>query len=274
MINKKKRQSGLTMIEVVVASIILTAIVGMSSYLVWNSSENVASAEAAAKLESDGREVLAMMSTELRQSRRALIRGVNANTIKIIPASIKSLTGPQLGQLVSPITENTDFSAIAFELTDPDNDYDNLPDVKNSTERTYEVRYWWEVDYEEQKLPVDAGNGPNGREPDGDDDTRNGIIDEGVIKKMETWFEADRTTVKKRLVTVVARNVKKLNFRVPSAGTVNGITYGNTRLEITIDFERLDPKFNRINTGHLTNTAQRNLRIFQRQVSTVVEFRN
>jgi len=55
MLRTHRSRLGLTMIEVMVSSVILAAIVLMSSYLVWNSARTVSSAESALQSELQAR---------------------------------------------------------------------------------------------------------------------------------------------------------------------------------------------------------------------------
>ena len=274
-------QAGLTMIEVVIAAIILTAIVGMSSYLVWSSSRAVSSAEAGLQLENTAREALNVMAQELRQARRLGIAKVTTTTIQTDPpADVHgyNINDPGLGVAVSPCPEGVDFDGIRFDLVDPRNTF-NLDDFKNSQERTYTVQYWWQVEYDEQREPKGKGIGPNGREPDSEDNNRNGVVDEGALMKMETWFEADRVTVDKKLgrqVTTVLRNVKRLRFRVPAATTAAEIAAGkpnlnSDRIEIAIDLEIMDPKKN---IQKVADKPGKEALLILKTVSAVVDFRN
>src|SRR5262245_19503361 len=143
----RNRQAGLTMLEVIIASIILTAIVGMSAYLVWSSSRSVSSSEAALQLENTGREFLEMITTELRQAKRSGIAQVKTQTIRVNPPEdIHTIPtkSPKLGIDVSPVPEGVDFDALRFDLVDPNNTF-KLDDFKNSTERIYTIQYWWQV---------------------------------------------------------------------------------------------------------------------------------
>lgn len=276
--NARTAQAGLTMIEVVVAAVILTAIVAMSSYLVWSSSRAVTSSEAGLQLENMAREALNVMVQELRQAKRLGISQVNLATLRTDPqfGNLHNLAvgDPKLG-VASPVATDTDFDGIRFALVDPRNTF-NLNDFKNSTERTYTIQYWWQVDVDEQKSPFGAGAGPNGRLPNLADDNRSGVVDEGSIMKMETTFAADGVTVEERKTSTVLRNVKRLRFRVPSATSAADIAagkpaYNSDRIEIRIDLEIQDPKYNR---QQIADKAGKEAMIIQKTVSSIVDFRN
>jgi hypothetical protein len=272
-------RAGLTMIEVVVAAIILTAIVAMSSYLVWSSSRAVASSEAGLQLENTAREALDIMVQELRQAKRTGISSVNLVTLRTDPQfgnlHNRTVGDPKLGIAVSPCPEDTDFDGIRFELVDPRNTF-NVNDFKNSQERTYIIQYWFQVEYDEQQLPAGVGAGPNGRLPNLVDDNRTGVVDEGTIMKMETTFAPDRVTIEERKTSTVLRNVKRLRFRVPSATSAADIAagkpaYKSDRIEIRIDLEIQDPKHNLQN---VPDKAGKEALIIQKSVSSIVDFRN
>ena len=74
---KKRSQAGLTMIEVLVASIILTALVAMSSWLIWGSSKHVSRMEAEMTLENQAREFIGMLTKELHQANMSNVQWVD-----------------------------------------------------------------------------------------------------------------------------------------------------------------------------------------------------
>ena len=277
---KKARtaQSGLTMVEVIVAAIILTAIVGMSSYLVWSSSRVVSSAEAALQLENSAREVLNVMVQELRQSKRTGLTKVTTTTIRTDPpVKLSTLADidPKLGTGVKPCPEGVDFDGVRFDIIDPRNTF-SLNDFKNSTERVVTIQYWWQVEYDEQGTPLGGGVGPNGRQPNLTDDNKNGVVDEGVIMKMETRFLADGVTVEERKTSTILRNVKKLRFKVPTATPAADVVagkpnYNSDRIEITIDLEIQDPKHGR---QKIDDKAGKEALLIMKSVSATADFRN
>lgn len=64
----RRSEAGLTMLEVVVASIILAALVTMSSYLVWNTSRSVSSSEVGVQMEIQAREFITQLQKEFHQT--------------------------------------------------------------------------------------------------------------------------------------------------------------------------------------------------------------
>jgi hypothetical protein len=271
-------RAGLTMIEVVVASFILTAIVGMSSYLVWSSSRHVSSAEAGVQLENTAREALNVMVQELRQAKKSAVSQVITTPIRILPpVDLHGLPAndPKLGNAVNPVPEDLDFDGVRFDLIDPRNTF-SLDDFKNSKERITTIQYWWEVADDEQKQPAYLGTGPNGRQPEGKDNNHNGVVDDGVLMKMETTYELDRVTVHERKFSTVLRNVKRLKFRVPKATSSVDVQagkpgYNSARIEISIDLEIMDPKQN---LQTVKDAPGKEAFLIMRTVAAVVDFRN
>lgn len=73
----KNRQSGLTMIEVVIASVILVAVSAMAMALLLNSSSHVSNMQVGVTLEQAGREVISQISAELRQAKMSSVELLN-----------------------------------------------------------------------------------------------------------------------------------------------------------------------------------------------------
>lgn len=288
---RSRRDAGLTMIEVVIASIILTAIVGMTSWMVWSSSKHIATAEIGVQMEISAREVLTAMSRELHQSRMTKIQKVRTDLlIPTDPASLNPFF-PTPG--VVPVASAPQFPIWMPHVFNPDsNKFDGIrfrtpgammdmtgidmagqvtvydpvtktkskvtpppsrqPYFKNSAssdkngstyvdpitgkvtvidnfdlsrfkvdananqaEWFYEVQYWWEIAKSSgEDVPTAVGPGPSGFVPNGLDDNANGVADEGVIKKMETWYRSN-LTVERRTVSTVLRDVTDFKMWVP-----------------------------------------------------------
>jgi hypothetical protein len=228
-----RRNAGLTMIEVVVASIILTAIVGMSSYLVWNTSRTVASAEVGLQLENNAREFLSTLTKELHQGRMGMVRMVpwDANVMVKTTSFSLGTPGPYVRSTgtppgidgIIPATATT-FRILNFKLpgksmdltktnasVDADPNMFNLKMYKDTggvmdTDYTYEIQYWWEIDNGTFKAEGAVGAGPGGFVPNNFDDNKNGLRDEGVIRKAEIFYRKDGS-IDKRNISTVLRNV-------------------------------------------------------------------
>jgi Tfp pilus assembly protein PilE len=295
MLSQKKlgRQAGLTMIEVVIASVILTVIVGMSSYLVWSSARTVSSSEAAMQAELQAREFLSTLTKELHQSKMVTLRQVNwDSTLTVTPATaFKSPYSATPGTAVpyAPctvvpaysgaikipatgvyLTGLTTFNAIRFKLPGTTMDlttlnanhdtnatnfdlkaYKNGANLTNA-DFTYEIQYWWELQPDESSSPTTPGNAPNGLFPDGKDNNWNNVTDEGVIKKIETWYDIAGAVIR-RTQSIVCRDVQwdavnnrpGLVFSVPGADA-GGTAYAagsEKRLFVSLTIEKADPRY-------------------------------
>lgn len=266
--SRSSREAGLTMLEVVIAAVILALIVGMTSWMVWSASSHITTSEVAIQLEMSTREVLGAMTKEIHQSKMSKIEMVD--TAVAIPCDGKSIdiASPTPGMAVTyPVwnpllpTKNK-FDGIRFRTpgvmldltavdkngevngkkhpdfvmvnntnadlngkplpTDKTKTYDNF-DLKkfkdsqgtsNASRWLYEVQYWWEIDNTGLKPEGDGGAGPNLYVANGKDDDDDGVIDEGVIRKMETWYNSDMT-VQRRTVSTILRDVVDFKMWIP-----------------------------------------------------------
>jgi type II secretory pathway component PulJ len=311
-LSKSRRRGGLTLIEVFIASIILTAIVGISAYVVWSSSRHTETTEAALQLEISAREFLNSVVKELHQTKITTIRKVDttlpiqvdSTTLNLLatpgtpaasisyfdPLGMPGSLGPPVVPAVPPTPHSaSDFDGIRFrlpgyvlDLTKNNANADNnskLPvekqmfDLKaykanaDASAWLYEVQYWWEIDNTTTVAEGTAGGGPKGLVRDGADNNKNGVVDEGVVYKLETWYNTDGT-LQKRSQSVVCRNVKSLTF-LPNRAW-NGTDWGGTiyaggprQIVASVTLERADPKY--------PNTPARNI---VKTVSTVIDLRN
>jgi type II secretory pathway pseudopilin PulG len=357
---RHRREAGLTMIEVVIASVILTALVAMTSWLVWSASNTVATTEVTVQMEMTAREVLSQMAKELHQSNFSMVEKVNTGVL--IPTDATSIataypTPPVGGTMAYPVWDPTNPTANVFDgiryripgammdlttvdsasqvnyydpvtktmskkktnfpmsvsanadlngKTDPltNKKYDNFDlaafkkaaGASKSVDWVYEVQYWWEIDTTALE-PVrvqegKAGAGPNGFVRDFADHNKNGVMDEGVIKKMETFYRTD-LTVERRTVSTILRDVTQFEMYVPSypswvvaepgkdptkttsykyppvpsgskAPPPNQFSSGGEQnVVITITVQKPDPRYPRMSGKILTKT-----------VSTTIDLRN
>ena len=312
-LSKSGRRSGLTLVEVVIASVILTAIVGMSSYLVWSSSRHVETSEAALQLEMSAREVLNGIVKELHQTKISTIQKVDTTklikvdntTLNLLatpgtlaasisyydPVGIPAVAGPPPVPAVPATPHSTsDFDGIRFklpgyvlDLTQDTANADNnasLPldkkmfDLKaykanaDTSAWLYEVQYWWEIDTTTTIPEGTAGGGPKGFVRDLVDNNKDGVVDEGVIYKLETWYNTDGT-LQKRSQSIVCRNAKSLSFFLPNRAW-NGTDWGGNvyaagprQIVASITLEKADPKYPKNPARNIVKT-----------VSTVIDLRN
>lgn len=306
--NRKMRpDAGLTMIEVVIASLILAAIVGMSSYLVWNSARTVGMAEAAMQAEAQSREFFVNLTKELHQSRMSMVNKVDWNgNLTVIPAT--HLKSPY------PATPGTTYGITASELSTTYPKYDlktNNPFVNTATkvylagvnpfwairfripggtmdlttlnanfeksssnfnlaalkansnnpeaEFTREIQYWWEIDNTHSTVAGTAGlegpvNGaaPGGYMPDGVDNNRDGVIDEGCIRRMETVYDKSGVVIQRNYSTPLrnvawdtANNRPSFLFMIPSvdpAGQPQLAAGSQKRIFVALTMVKADPR--------------------------------
>lgn len=80
----KKRRGGFTLLEVIIASVLLLAVFGIAFMLLLSSSENVAAAQIGVELEGRAREVLNQIASDLRQSKLAQIKVGSSNGATLI----------------------------------------------------------------------------------------------------------------------------------------------------------------------------------------------
>lgn len=97
---------------------------------------------------------------------------------------------------------------------------------------------------------------PGRNDPDGIDNNNNGVIDECVIRKLETWYDPNAVdTPLQRTLSTVCRDVQwdpvtrrpRLVFLMPNADA-GGAVYSageQNRVFVLLTLERQDPKFPR-----------------------------
>ena len=306
--NNRARR-GLTMIEVMVATVILSALVGMASYLVWSSAKTVSSAESALQSELQAREFLTNLSKELHQSQTPFVTPIEWTTMPDVTVAALKPTYPatpgapavKLASTFAPKSDGvyklpppiagtgkylpgvTPYYALRFripggtmDLTTKHADVDkdptafNLASYKangnNDADYNVEIQYWWEIERNissnnASKSEGIAGPGAAGLVGDGIDNNNNGVIDEGVIKRMETVYTVSPTpTIVRRTVSIVVRdvawdpfnNAPSLVFIVPntdSTGTLYQVlpppaTAWDSlkRIFVSVTLEKADPQ--------------------------------
>jgi prepilin-type N-terminal cleavage/methylation domain-containing protein len=222
----RKRQHGFTLLEVLIASAILVVLVLFIFLLLSSTTDhyNVQSIQVA--LDAQGREALNEISKDLRMSKMDAL--VNAAT----------------GVRITTPSDTATYSDLQFRLPGPlPAGTRQLEQFRQDPDRllTRRVRYTW--------IPESGETAA-----DGVDNNRNGLIDEGMLQKIEEDLNPDGTVIatrKSRICPDVKRN--GLTFKVPATG-------GAGRVELTLDLEKLDPKSRK--------------RTITRTVQTTVELRN
>lgn len=188
----KSRRRGVTLVEVIVASAILMGVLGMTYILLHTSTNEYANQSAHVALDDRAREVLADIARELHNAKNP-------------PTTTLALVAGDPGyETAVPKAIDLNFTTISrFNYATRQPVYGNS------------IRYWWELDPAE------------GSTKDGKDNNGNGLVDEGVIKKSET-FEG-----KPAVTSVICRDVayKGLRFQL-----------GDHTVMITLELQRRDPK--------------------------------
>jgi hypothetical protein len=280
MMKTKRSSAGLTMIEVIIASVILTAIVAMASYMVWMSSYEVSERELGLQLESQARLIVTQIANDIRQSKALYVKSCVGGVPALLPGIIapgKGFTGIQLrtpGAGMDSSSINTNMSATAQAA------WGNNYVLNNDQYLTRLVRYYW---------AVDSGEGEIANQTI--DDNKDGRIDEGVLKK-EEWVTdpagnliTQTGPILSPVHTTICRDLRPCDG-IPANATVftpastadNQITLCNwglqffvdanppTKITITLTLEKTDPKqrakiYNRVHT-------------IVKQVQTTVDMRN
>jgi type II secretory pathway pseudopilin PulG len=156
---KKSRESGFTMLEVVIASILLLGVLAITGALLWTSSNQTAAGQVQMSMDQMGREAVTQMEKELRQSLLAYV-WFNQATAPSPGTNLKQLFSAQgiAGYPVpSPLTYSSTGTVIAgvpvsditFLIPDPLLYNDTNPSsIKTSgigAAYTYQIRYYWNV---------------------------------------------------------------------------------------------------------------------------------
>lgn len=273
----KKRQSGLTMIEVLIASIILTALVGMASWLVWSSSNHVSTEESKLQVESQAREVMNAITSDLRASKVSMIQGFLPN----YTGTYYNGTGTWESLVDGHVY-------VGIDITMPNNKQDVVTSGGGTAQgidltKFNSNQYWnkrsiysWIVDPGQTNILADQ------EKCNGVDDNKNGLIDEGMIQKKE-WVPNWNTGVAPVNSTnsIITRNVHNVNILtskyvglkfVASAPTVGGIV---NRIDITLTLQKIDSKYNNSKMNLGTTDADKD--VSQSIIKTVTDtaiFRN
>jgi type II secretory pathway pseudopilin PulG len=227
-------RGGLTMLEVMIAAILLAAVFAMTFAVIWSSTETVSRAEVSVQLEALARETLNQIVGELRQTQKGYIKNVNV---------------PLAGIHGYPATP---FSDITFKVPapDPTGTGFSLSAYKNSNASTFthQIRYFWAL----------AVNN------DSDFLGGKGLVGQGILRKEEQDFDAAGTAVSGVKQSVICGNLQPL----PVAGKfmtvdlrssaqlkdinnnsilINGLQFNwdlasPNQVKVTLTLEKLDPK--------------------------------
>ncbi|HLY08135.1 MAG TPA: hypothetical protein VKW04_02400 [Planctomycetota bacterium] len=249
----KKHESGLTMVEVMVASIILVAISAMAMSMMLSSSNHVANMEVGVRMELTAREVITAMSAELRQAKMTSVEFVNTSVGPLYSSNVPALTDvttlPGSGS-VKAATQITSYTVPSYYTTpyigangsipantDYRSDPYGTPNIFNG------IRF--HIPGHQMDLTKNNANADNGNANDNFNLNKfknssttsdwvteiqywweaDGTISQGVVKRTETTRDSSGN-FKTRHYAIVARNVASLSISIPKyPGFVNTTTY-------------------------------------------------
>jgi len=271
---KKNRRSGVTLLEIAIASILLVIIFGIVFALLMSSSDHAASQEAEVELENRAREVINQIAAELRQTTwdKVLVGGGGVALAQVKPAAGASLIegpsepdplpAPPVGSrfyqypdanrsLVAPPSGlpagknlkynptyaqwmEFPYSDIQFRMLGVDNAGWSVSKFKSDPNS-----YWTRrVRYQ---LAMDAGeDGLTPSRPDGIDNNKNELVDESILLKTEDQLDASGAVVKST-TTKICSDVVGNGFQIymPAWGT------DANKVVVTLTLEKRDRKYSK-----------------------------
>lgn len=264
---KKAKRRGLTMLEVMIASIILVFIVGIAFMVISGATTQATNDSANMVMQEKANKLIADITAELRMADSTSISAYPSTTAALIANStftdttngnantpVDPLSGPPYASTVlskakcptvPTVTTNysryyqikfntqvTDSGKMVGSTATPVNTFD-FNNTKPSYTRT--VRYTQDMDIDPYagmpaaKSERSVTNGyPAG---DGKDNNGNGLIDERVLWKEEFISPATSGTAKR-----IAYNLRSVAFEIPTAGPPV------TRVIIHVMFQDVDSK--------------------------------
>jgi len=269
----KNRRSGLTLIEIVIASILLVVIFGVAFALLMSSSEHVAERESELQLENRAREVLNQMGSELRQTTwdKVFVGGggipsllqvkpASGTTLVEGPSEPDPLPNPPAGSrfyqypdasrsLTTPPTgfragKNLTYNSInnkwmQFPYTEIQFRMmaaDNAGWNLNTFKTTPDA-YWTRRVY--YQLGMDEGEGSA---PDGIDNNNNELVDESVLYRIEDTLDASGNVIAgKTKKSIICRDVVANGFQcyMPAWGP------DANKIVLTLILEKRDRKYSK-----------------------------
>jgi type II secretory pathway pseudopilin PulG len=269
----KNRRSGLTLLEIAIASILLIVIFGIAFALLLSSSDHAAAREAELQLENRAREVINQIGSELRQTtwdKVSVGGGGIPNLLAVKPASGASLiegpsepdplpvppTGSRYYQYPdasrSSVTPPAGFAAgknLTFNLTNPK--WMQFPYTQIqfrmmaadnagwelSTFKSSPNSYWTRRVY--YRLDMDADEGTA---PDGVDNNKNELTDESVLVRIEDTLDASGNAIAgKTTKSILCRDVVANGFQcyMPAWGP------DANKIVLTLTLEKRDRKYSK-----------------------------
>jgi type II secretory pathway pseudopilin PulG len=201
-VTKQRSSAGVTMLEVLIAGVILASIFSITWYLISSSADHVSREESRLSLETQAREALERFTTDLRQTRFTTVKDGSKNPVALFdnPDPKNSAHAPYFYKEILfriPGHGNQSFDPVAFKSN---------PDMFLSRRITYR----WQL------APGEIANGK--------DDNHDGLIDEGVIVRVEEDLDASGNPVAGTTKTsTLCRNIMefRVNFPLLNQGQVN-----------------------------------------------------
>jgi hypothetical protein len=226
-----RRDCGLTMLEVTIASVILVAVSAMAMYLMFTATNHVSNMEVRVRLDRTAREVMAQMCAELRQAKMSTVEVVNTQVgpLKYTATNLAQIPSlPGSGATKAPSQATT-----AAAYTSPYVTWDVAGTSAQQSAATFNgVRF--RIPNHQMDLTKNNANADNGNPGDNFDLTKfknapmtgdwvaeiqywwetDAPTSQGVIKRSETIFDSNQA-FKVRHYTIVCRDVAALSFTVP-----------------------------------------------------------
>lgn len=186
------RQAGLSILEVMIASLILAAILAITFSILASSSAHVETTQITLRMESDARELVNQITKDLRESRFSLVKTGSPST---------------------PFpTDGSPHLDIEFRMPGLKTNLQNYSANPDGI-FTRKVSYFWELDLGEKGGLA------------GTDDNKDGLIDEGVVRKREAMVDVTgaELTNPAPVVTTICRSLKKdgLEFSTKILNTIS-----------------------------------------------------
>lgn len=245
---KKSRQAGVTMLEVIIAAILLAGVFAMTFMVLGSTSESTARAQIQLELEDRARRVVTEITQDIKMSRTTAFMcggGGQGITETLSSSDTRATTTVGAGAF------NTyPWNDIRFRTQSVDNTGFSLNTFSTAPETYWnrEIRYTLIMDTGEDGVAT----------PNNLDDNRNGVVDEMAIRKIIQPINGVTGAASGNPTTsVICRDVQKNGLQIKYLATQNG--QAAQKFEITLTLEKRDPRFK----TSITKT-----------VTTFVDFRN
>lgn len=261
MMKKNRRQAGVTMLEVIIAGILLTGVFIVTFMVLFSSTDAAAAGQIQVQLERQAVEVLNQISQDLRGSMLTQVTfGDGSGAV-----STGTSGGPQDTSLDSPgpFYPNTPPLPMTYHPGSPTNTWMSYPysDMQIRLMPTKDAPGWTVANYEANELQywtrrvryqlvMDPGSGEDGSppgsiiRPNNIDENKNLLFDEQAIKKVETELDSTgnpvaSTPAKPNPVTsIICRDVQKNGLQIRFVATGQNAN----KIRISLTLEKKDPR--------------------------------